>query len=137
MDADLDLLLTTVFVADDLLPERRKNAARRVTDVEVVTLCVVQAIISATTPIHERAFDGIYEGDAAMIVVDLSELSFIDSTGVGALIRMNDACEAADRLRIVNGSPAVVRVLDITGVRRQLPIISSADEPLAPVRRQD
>jgi len=38
MDADLDLLLTTVFVtADDLLPERRKNAARRVTDAEVVT----------------------------------------------------------------------------------------------------
>ena len=40
MDADLDLLLTAVFVtADDLLPERQKNAARRVTDAEVVT-CV-------------------------------------------------------------------------------------------------
>jgi hypothetical protein len=46
MDADLDLLLTTVFVtADDLLPERQKNAARRVTDAEVVTLCVAQAIM--------------------------------------------------------------------------------------------
>ena len=46
MDADLDLLLTTVFVtADDLLPERTKNAARRVTDAEVVTLCVAQAIM--------------------------------------------------------------------------------------------
>jgi len=46
MDADLDLLLTTVFVtADDLLPDRRKNAARRVTDAEVVTLCVAQAIM--------------------------------------------------------------------------------------------
>jgi hypothetical protein len=46
VDADLDLLLTTVFVtADDLLPERPKNAARRVTDAEVVTLCVAQAIM--------------------------------------------------------------------------------------------
>jgi len=46
MDADLDLLLTTVFVtADDLLPERTKNAARRVTDAEVITLCVAQAIM--------------------------------------------------------------------------------------------
>jgi hypothetical protein len=46
VDADLDLLLTTVFVtADDLLPERAKNAARRVTDAEVVTLCVAQAIM--------------------------------------------------------------------------------------------
>ena len=46
MDADLDLLLTTVFVtADDLLPESSQNAARRVTDAEVVTLCVAQAIM--------------------------------------------------------------------------------------------
>jgi DDE family transposase len=46
MDADLDLLLTTVFVtADDLLPQGQKNAARRVTDAEVVTLCVAQAIM--------------------------------------------------------------------------------------------
>ena len=46
MDADLDLLLTTVFVtADDLLPERQNNAARRVTDAEVVTLCLAQAIM--------------------------------------------------------------------------------------------
>ena len=46
MDADPDLLLTTVFVtADDLLPERTRNAARRVTDAEVVTPCVAQAIM--------------------------------------------------------------------------------------------
>ena len=46
MDADLDLLLTTVFcTADDLLPESRSNAARRVTDAEVVTLCVAQAMM--------------------------------------------------------------------------------------------
>ena len=46
MDADLDRAPPTVFVtADDLLPESRQNAARRVTDAEVVTLCVAQAIM--------------------------------------------------------------------------------------------
>lgn len=46
MLADLDLLLTAVFcTADDLLPERAKNARRRVTDAEVVTLSVAQAIM--------------------------------------------------------------------------------------------
>jgi len=46
MDADLDLLLTAVYVtADDLLPEVVKNAKRSVTDAEVVTLCVAQAIM--------------------------------------------------------------------------------------------
>ncbi len=46
MDADLDLLLTAVYVtADDLLPDRPQNARRSVTDAEVVTLCVAQAIM--------------------------------------------------------------------------------------------
>ena len=46
MLADLDLLLIAVFcTADDLLPERAKNARRMLTDAEVVTLCVAQAIM--------------------------------------------------------------------------------------------
>lgn len=46
MDADLDTLCIAVFcTADDLLPERPGNARRRVTDAEVVTLSVAQAIM--------------------------------------------------------------------------------------------
>jgi Transposase DDE domain len=46
MDADLDLLLIAVYVtADDLLPEKPENARRSLTDAEVVTLCVAQAIM--------------------------------------------------------------------------------------------
>ena len=46
MLADLDLLLTAVFAtADDLLPERAQNARRSVTDAEVVTLAVAQAVM--------------------------------------------------------------------------------------------
>src|SRR3954447_4239243 len=46
MLADLDLLLIAVFcAADDLLPKRPGNARRRLTDAEVVTLCVAQAIM--------------------------------------------------------------------------------------------
>jgi len=47
MLADLDLLLTAVFVtADDLLTESARNAMRRVTDAEVVTLAVAQAMMN-------------------------------------------------------------------------------------------
>jgi hypothetical protein len=46
MHADLDTLCTTVYcTADDLLPEKPRNARRRVTDAEVATLCVAQAIM--------------------------------------------------------------------------------------------
>jgi len=46
MLADLDLLLIAVFcTADDLLPKRTENAKRSLTDAEVVTLCVAQALL--------------------------------------------------------------------------------------------
>jgi hypothetical protein len=46
MDADLDLLLTAVYtIADDFLPKRPENTRRRVTDAEIVALCVAQAIM--------------------------------------------------------------------------------------------
>jgi len=53
MLADLDLLLIAVFcAADDLLPEKPKNAKRSVTDAEVVTLCAAQAMMGI--PSDER-----------------------------------------------------------------------------------
>jgi hypothetical protein len=78
------------------------------------------ATVGELRELFEAAFG---DGDAEMIVVDLTSIDFID-------------CNDADRLRIVNGSPSVVRVLDLTGVRSRLPIISSADDPLAPLPRE-
>jgi hypothetical protein len=53
MLADLDLLLIAVFcAADDLLPERARNARRTLTDAEVVTLSVAQALMGI--PSDER-----------------------------------------------------------------------------------
>ena len=46
MDANLDLLLTVVYcIADDFLPKRAGNARRKITDAEIVTLCIAQAIM--------------------------------------------------------------------------------------------
>jgi hypothetical protein len=35
--------------ADDLLPEKQKNARRRLTDAEVVTHCVAQSIMGVSS----------------------------------------------------------------------------------------
>jgi anti-sigma B factor antagonist len=107
---------------------------RRSRDGWVERLTVLGELDMATVPILERAFSAVLaEGDVRMIVVDLSALSFMDSSGIHLLLRMKDACGAADRLRIVNGSPAVVRLLDLAGVRELLPIISGERNPLAPL----
>jgi hypothetical protein len=59
MLADLDLLLTAVFcTADDLLPEGQKNARRSLTDAEVATLCVAQAVMGISS---DREFLAVAE----------------------------------------------------------------------------
>ncbi len=46
MDADLDLLLIAVYcTVDDLLPARAANAKRRISDAEVITLCLAQPLL--------------------------------------------------------------------------------------------
>jgi hypothetical protein len=46
MDANLDLLLIVVYcIVDDFLPQRPGNARRRVTDAEIITLSIAQAIM--------------------------------------------------------------------------------------------
>jgi hypothetical protein len=46
MDADLDLLLIAVYcTVDDLLPKRQANARRRISDAEVITLSLAQALL--------------------------------------------------------------------------------------------
>lgn len=50
MRADLDLLCISVYcTADDLLPSRPGNARRRLTDAEIVTLCVAQVLMGITS----------------------------------------------------------------------------------------
>ena len=108
--------------------ETREGGVHRLTPIGELDL--------ATAPLLESAFDAAFgDDDAEMIVVDLTELSFMDSTGIHMLLRMRAACEDADRLRVINGSRAVERVLDITGVRAHLPIISSDGDPIAPPPR--
>jgi hypothetical protein len=46
MDANLDTLCTVVCcTADDLLPAAKRNARRKTSDAEIVTLCVAQSIM--------------------------------------------------------------------------------------------
>ena len=90
----------------------------------------------ATVPLLESAFDAVFmDDDAEMIVVDLTELGFMDSSRDSSTDSDDGACAEGDRLRVVNGSRAVERLLDLSGVRAHLPIISSESDPLAPVPR--
>ena len=79
----------------------------------------------ATVDVLERALLEAEQTDAEMIVLDLSGLTFIDSTGLRLVLDVNERCGGtADRLRVIAGSPAVERLLDIVGLRERLPLIA-------------
>jgi anti-anti-sigma factor len=72
-------------------------------------------------PALERALD-----DPALerLTIDLSNLSFIDSIGIGVLVRVQG--EAAARgvdLALVPGPPEVQRVFDSAGLLETLPFV--------------
>jgi anti-anti-sigma factor len=61
-------------------------------------------------------------GDASSIILDLSGLAFIDSTGIRLLLRAATRSRAdSQRLTLLRGGPAVQRALQITAVEDQLP----------------
>ena len=64
-----------------------------------------------------------------MIVLDLQQLDFIDSTGLRSILAALEACRArGQEFAITPGSQQVQRLLRITGVSEHLPTIAAAGE---------
>lgn len=83
----------------------------------------------ATAPTLERELEAAAAGDAEVIVLDLRQLTFMDSSGIHLLLRANDTWGARDeRLRIITGPPLIDRVFDLACVRERLPIVASEND---------
>lgn len=76
----------------------------------------------ATAPDLQRAMDRAEASDAREIVLDLSHLSFLDSTGLRLVIHA-DARSRSDgnRLRLLRGSESVQRLFVLCGLADRLP----------------
>jgi anti-sigma B factor antagonist len=98
--------------------------------VAVVTL---PAEIDATNADQVReSLLGVVNQGAASLVADLSQTTFCDSTGVSALVRtFKRATASGGGMRLVVSSPAVHRVLSITGVDHLMPLYPSVAASLA------
>jgi anti-sigma B factor antagonist len=76
----------------------------------------------ATADGVQRELERVEASDARSIVLDLSGLTFMDSTGVRLMLSARARSRAdSDRLTMLRGSAAVQRVLDLTGVADLLP----------------
>jgi anti-sigma B factor antagonist len=98
--------------------------------VAVVTLPAEIDVTNADT-VREDLLSLLNQG-AALLIADLGTTTFCDSAGVSALVRaFRRAAASSSGLRLVVSTPAVQRVLSITGVDRLLDIFPSVAAALA------
>jgi len=98
--------------------------------VSVVTLPAEIDVTNADTTREELL--AVLNQGAAMLVADMSKTVFCDSSGVSALVRVfRHATTSGAAIRLVVSTPAVRRVLSITGVDRLVDIYPSVAASLA------
>lgn len=85
----------------------------------------------ASSPALEEELERVADSGADVVVIDLRELEFMDSTGLSVLVRAHQrAEEEGRRLGLVNGSQQVQRLLALTGVAERLTVAETPEELL-------
>ncbi len=85
----------------------------------------------ASGPELESELDQITGPDTQLVVVDLRELGFMDSTGLSILVRAHQRLASQGcELALAKGSQQVQRLLDLTGVAQRLRLVDAPEELL-------
>lgn len=85
----------------------------------------------ATLPEVEQVIQSLRSPDLERLVVDLRELSFLDSMSIELLLRLHtDLPQTGAELLVVRGPRAVHRVFELTGLDQVLVVV---DQPPARV----
>jgi anti-sigma B factor antagonist len=70
-----------------------------------------------TSPILDEHVQRVLSGGASSMVVDLGEVTFLDSTGLSVLIAGLKGCQnAGGAMRVTSPRPNVRRVFEVTGL---------------------
>jgi len=84
-----------------------------------------------TSPEFRESLAGVLEDVAERVVVDLTRVTFIDSSALGVLVGgARRSAERGHELMIVCPAGNVKRVLEITGLNRAFTIYSTCEEAL-------
>jgi len=98
---------------------------------EIAVVVAVGELDLHSSPPFKEALVGAIEGGTTRVVVDLTGVSFIDSSALGALIGgARRSALSGTELMIVCPPGAVARVIDLTGLHRAFAIYPTREEAL-------
>lgn len=106
-------------------------------DDETHTLCrPVGELDAYTVPQFREALAGV--SHAPRLLIDLSEVPFMDSAGLGALIGgIRRVREAEGEVAVACSRPTLTRLLHTTGFDRIVPVTESVDDAVAALTDSD
>jgi len=85
-----------------------------------------------TAPELKQALTDAIEGGQHRVVIDLTEVSFLDSTALGVLIgAVKRLRSRGGALAIVNTDTSIAKTFEITGLDQIFTIVPSREEALA------
>jgi anti-sigma B factor antagonist len=83
----------------------------------------------ASSPELDTAIIAAIESGTASVVIDLTDVSFMDSSGLGVIVRGLKRCREADKdLDLVITNERVLKVFGITGLDQVIPIHDSIED---------
>jgi anti-sigma B factor antagonist len=100
---------------------------------DAAALVVVRGELDlATGPALDAELEAFSGPETSLVVIDLRELEFMDSTGLSIIVRAHQRLGAEGcELSLVQGPAQVQRLLDLTGVAERLRVAASPDELLS------
>jgi anti-sigma B factor antagonist len=105
---------------------------RSVDDVTIVAASGVVDMLTA--PQLEEALRDAIAKNPANLIVDLTDLEFLASAGMGVLVAAHDAAGTGSRLVVVAEGPATSRPLKLVGIADIVPLYATLDEAIAALR---
>jgi anti-sigma B factor antagonist len=85
-----------------------------------------------TADLLRSTVDGVIDDGASAMVLDLSDVGFMDSTGLGVLVGAHR--KLGNRLFVAGAQPTVHRLLEITNFTALLRLADSVDTALIALR---
>ena len=83
----------------------------------------------ASSPDLDTAIIAAIESGSSSLVIDLTDVSFMDSSGLGVIVRGLKRCREADKdLDLVITNERVLKVFGITGLDQVIPIHDSIED---------
>jgi anti-sigma B factor antagonist len=102
---------------------------RRIDSTSVVSVAGVVDMLTA--PDLEKAISEAAKGSPRAVVVDMTDVEFLASAGMGVLIAAQDDLSPAVKLAVVADGPATSRPLKLVGVTDVVDLYATLDEALA------